>query len=156
MKIRVMSDLHVEFGGVELADDIDCDVVVLAGDIDVLNNSNIAAWARLHFAKRQIIWVLGNHEYYGWREEGGMDGCLAFAKADANKHGVHLLENRAIELVGVRFVGLHPVDRLRSLGRRRTRAESRKAIHGGFSRDSRHRQWPSETLHPRRFGRYPP
>jgi predicted phosphodiesterase len=105
MKVRVMSDLHVEHGGVQLADDVDCDVVVLAGDIDVLRRSSVPAWARALFPAREIVWVLGNHEHYNWRKDAGMEACIAYASAEADHHGVHFLENRAVELNGVRFLG---------------------------------------------------
>jgi hypothetical protein len=44
LKIRILSDLHVEFGGVELDDKVECEVVVLVGDIDVVERSSVAAW----------------------------------------------------------------------------------------------------------------
>ena len=105
MKMRVMSDLHVEFGGVELDDSIDCDVVVLAGDIDVLKLYSVPAWAQMTFPTRDMVWVLGNHEYYDWRKDSGMEACLAYAHSEAKRYGVYLLENRAVELAGVRFLG---------------------------------------------------
>lgn len=101
MKIRVLSDLHVEFGGIELSDDVECDVVVPAGDIDVLRRSSVPKWARQTFPNREIVWVLGNHEHYG----ANLLKSLAHAHIAAKVHGVHLLEKRSIELGGVRFLG---------------------------------------------------
>jgi len=107
VKIRVLSDLHNEFGGVGLADDVDCDVVVLAGDIDVQKRASVPAWARQVFPQREreIALVLGNHEGYGWTLGGGLEASVAYARMEADKHGVHLLENDAVELGGVRFLG---------------------------------------------------
>lgn len=101
MKIRVMSDLHVEFGGVDLDDNVGCDVVVLAGDIDLIQRTNVPKWARETFPKREIVWVPGNHEYY----RANIFQALRIAHAQAKKYGVHLLEKRLIEICGVRFLG---------------------------------------------------
>jgi predicted phosphodiesterase len=65
MKIRMMSDLHLEFGNYkveEVAGDVDS-VLVLAGDIHMgLQARN---WIeRLSERFRAVIYVLGNHEFY--------------------------------------------------------------------------------------------
>ena len=66
MRIRVLSDLHLEFfddpADAGIHDDVDCDVVVLAGDI--ANGIDGLEWAADTFMSRQIIYVMGNHEYY--------------------------------------------------------------------------------------------
>lgn len=65
MKILILSDLHHEFGcPTEIPDDLDYDVVVLAGDIDVKTRG--ALWALETFPlDKPIIYTTGNHEYYG-------------------------------------------------------------------------------------------
>lgn len=66
MKIAIASDLHLEFGMIELVNE-DADLLVLAGDITTVQDTN----KHLHFFEncsrqfKQIIYVLGNHEYYG-------------------------------------------------------------------------------------------
>lgn len=99
-----MSDLHVEFGGVHLRDDVDCDVVVLAGDIDVLERSSPASWARQTFPTRRIVQVLGNHEFYGW-SHGGMQACVDCARTEARSFGIDFLECDRVDIEGVRFLG---------------------------------------------------
>src|SRR5262245_1157993 len=75
MRIRVLSDLHLEFSPLALKQ-VECDVV-LAGDIDLVARRRAARWARNQFPKNEIIWVLGNHEHYNYQGPGGLEGCLA-------------------------------------------------------------------------------
>ncbi len=51
-----------------------------------------------------VIMVMGNHEYYHrtYPEE------LRLARAGTARFGVHLLENEAVVLAGVRFAGATP------------------------------------------------
>ena len=96
MKIQYFSDLHLEFGNLEPARS-DADVIIAAGDIGVgLDGIN---W--LTQFDRPVIYVLGNHEYWGqdytdfidqvWQESSGTN--------------VHFLENESVEIEGVRFIG---------------------------------------------------
>lgn len=64
MRIRVLSDLHREFGPVDLPD-VAADVVVLAGDID--RGTKGVTWARQKFPDVPVLYVAGNHEHYDER-----------------------------------------------------------------------------------------
>lgn len=64
MKLHVLSDIHLEFATFE-PPATDANVVVLAGDVAQGNKG--VYWARQAFPKSQIIYVPGNHEYYGSR-----------------------------------------------------------------------------------------
>ncbi|MDE2599716.1 MAG: metallophosphoesterase [Rhodocyclaceae bacterium] len=101
MKIHVLSDIHLEFGKWPKDIDvnaIDADVTVLAGDIGVgLDGLRFA----LEF-KRPVIYVMGNHEYYGQRP---MVELWRKARQKVEGTHVHLLENEAVVLDGVRFLG---------------------------------------------------
>jgi hypothetical protein len=101
MKLLVMSDLHVEFkdfkpnpAAVE-----ECDVVVLAGDIHKAIQA--PGWARSAFGSKPIVMVAGNHEFY----RGHWDVALEDLRSEAREHGVHFLENDALDISGVRFLG---------------------------------------------------
>lgn len=98
MKIRILSDLHIEFCDFE-PPPADCDVVVLAGDI--APGAQGIAWARATWPQTEIVFVPGNHEYY--RSEIGVENEL-MAAAGA-EHGVHVLNRKEVVIGGVRFLG---------------------------------------------------
>jgi predicted phosphodiesterase len=98
MKLHILSDLHLEFSTFEPIA-TDADVVVLAGDIGKKVSGII--WAREAFPDKEIIYVPGNHEFYGAdRAE-----TLAHMRIAADQCRVHLLDNDAAVINGVRFLG---------------------------------------------------
>lgn len=100
MRLRVLSDLHLEHfeEGRELPD-VPADAVVLAGDIH--RHAEGLGWAAERFAGLPILYVPGNHEFYG--------ACMPLLRqalaAEAERLGIHLLDNRSLTLGGVRFHG---------------------------------------------------
>lgn len=98
MRIRILSDLHREFGHAALPA-ATADVVVLAGDID--RGARGVAWARMEFPGVPVLYVAGNHEHYDERI-GRLHEKLREAAAGSN---VHILENEVFELNGYRFFG---------------------------------------------------
>jgi predicted phosphodiesterase len=96
MKLNVLSDLHLSVGGLQHPRN-DADVVVLAGDIARPRES--AAWA-LQFDK-PVLYVLGNHEFYGGSIERTADELKRLC---AGTH-VHVLDDDEIVIDGVRFLG---------------------------------------------------
>jgi predicted phosphodiesterase len=98
MKIHVLSDLHLEFAPFAPAE-TDADVVVLAGDI--WNGGKGIVWARDTFRNQEIVYVAGNHEFYGTHWERLPENCQRMARAC----GVHFLENAQVEIGGVRCLG---------------------------------------------------
>ena len=101
MKLLVLSDLHVEFAPFE--PDVEAteaaDVVVLAGDIH--KGVQGMAWARKTFPDKEIIYVAGNHEFYGQH----WDLLVVELRIAALMTGIHFLENSSITFGGVRFLG---------------------------------------------------
>jgi len=71
--------------------------VILAGDI--ARPEQAAAWA-LAIGK-PVVYVLGNHEFYG----GSIDGTAAEMKRRCAGSNVHVLDDEEIVLGGVRFLG---------------------------------------------------
>jgi len=98
MKIQLVNDLHTEFGDFVLPE-TDADVVVLAGDIGV--GRLAITWAG-EFIEKQVVMVLGNHEYY--RQVGTNFVDWMREKAEQYPH-IHLLENDQVVIGGVRFLG---------------------------------------------------
>ncbi len=89
MKIRIYSDLHLEFHPFEPpALDGNIDVVILAGDID--KKARGIKWANDKFLC-PVVYVAGNHEFY----DGHMDRTLRKMRDAAGPH-VHLLENQSV------------------------------------------------------------
>lgn len=102
MRLQVLSDCHVDVNrgfAPSLATEVDA--VVVAGDI-CPGIGEGCAWLRRHIpAPLPIVLVPGNHELYGRLigEE------RAAGRAVAEGHGIHLLDDAAVEIAGVRFVG---------------------------------------------------
>jgi len=96
VKLHVLSDLHLGFAGMAHPRP-GADVVVLAGDI--ARPREAVAWA-LGFAQ-PVLYVAGNHEFYG----GSLDGTLAELRELAAGTHVHVLSDDVLVLDGVRFLG---------------------------------------------------
>jgi 3',5'-cyclic AMP phosphodiesterase CpdA len=98
MRIRVLSDLHLEFApfGVPPAE---ADVVVLAGD--AAPGMRGLEWARSAFGDTPVIYVAGNHEFYRHAVPKLSDDLARQAEGSS----VHFLENREVVLHSVRFLG---------------------------------------------------
>lgn len=101
MRLHILSDIHLEFAALprrQLAH-VDCDIHILAGDIGV--GLVGLEWALKTFTQ-PVIYVMGNHEFYGSRT---VPRLFATARAKVAGTHVHLLENDAITIDGVRFLG---------------------------------------------------
>lgn len=98
MKIQVISDLHQEFGSIELSFD-HSDVVIFAGDVNI--GIKGIEWMLKEIPQKQIIYVLGNHEYY----KGSYPKTLTKLHDAAKGSNVHVLENESIMIDDVTFHG---------------------------------------------------
>lgn len=96
MKLNILSDLHLGQGALAVPD-TDADVVILAGDI--ARPPEALAWAAS--LRKPVLYVPGNHEFYG----STIDGTLATLARLCAGTNVRLLDDEAVELSGVRFVG---------------------------------------------------
>ncbi len=98
MKLQILSDLHIEFAPYEIVD-TGADAVILAGDIHLGDKG--FNWARENIKKKEVIYILGNHEFY--REA----TPRLFEKLEEKTKGtnIHVLENQSISIDGVRFLG---------------------------------------------------
>jgi len=93
----VLSDLHLEFGPFAPPATV-ADAVVLAGDVDL--GVRGVAWAARQFAGRPVIYVAGNHEYYGHATT-----LVDKLRARGRELGVHVLADESAVAAGVRFLG---------------------------------------------------
>jgi Icc-related predicted phosphoesterase len=98
MRVHILSDLHLEFAPFQ-RDSVDADVVVLAGDIHT--GMNGIQWILNTFLDLPVIYVLGNHEFYGQK----IPKLAEEIKAAAAGSNVRVLENDRVEIEGVVFLG---------------------------------------------------
>lgn len=98
MKIQVISDLHREFGFMDISFD-NADVVVLAGDINLRTKG--IEWIKSTIKNIPVIYVLGNHEYY----KGYYPKTLKSIQELAAGTNVHVLENKSVVIDDVTFHG---------------------------------------------------
>ncbi|WP_152047939.1 metallophosphoesterase [Aureimonas psammosilenae] len=106
-RLWVMSDIHLEEhpgllwhppAGVEH------DVVVLAGDVH-RDPISAAAWAHWAFEK-PVVYVAGNHEFYGSSIDAELENAAAVNEARLGRPSpVRFLENASAIIAGVRFLG---------------------------------------------------
>lgn len=104
-KVQILSDLHNEFyGTMNPIPDIvktDADIIILAGDID--KGVKGVKWAVEQSEKlgKPIVYVPGNHEYYGY----DYVQLLAEMRWEALGTDVYLMDNDMDVIEGVRVIG---------------------------------------------------
>ena len=124
LKVGFFSDLHTEFlrprillspkdrrlGRIYAQEDLadalaascaHCDVIVAAGDIG--DGAKAVDFLKMAFPKKSVIFVPGNHEYYGF-EMFTVQKKMELACQGTNIHFMHD-GNKTIEIEGVRFCG---------------------------------------------------
>lgn len=98
MKIFPLSDLHIEFESPNIKIP-EVEVIILAGDVGIGNKG--IKWIKEHIKEIPVIYVLGNHEYYGNK----YPGLLNKLKEETRNTNITLLENEMIKIGGVMFYG---------------------------------------------------
>jgi predicted phosphodiesterase len=98
LRILILSDLHLEFGPCDLPFS-DADVIALAGDIGV--GVRGLEWIKSRFPGRRVVYVPGNHEYYG----DAMPKLTEKLVGMGHECGVDVLNRGDVEIDGVRFFG---------------------------------------------------
>jgi hypothetical protein len=116
LKIKLVSDLHLEFADIDIDNSERCDVLILGGDILIADDftrgsasprAEYAALYRAFIARcaasfKHVVAIAGNHEFYGGKWNGSLDTLRAEYGAHSN---VHFLEDSTCVLDGVRFIG---------------------------------------------------
>lgn len=98
MRIQVISDLHQEFGSMDISFH-SADMVILAGDVH-LGTKGIE-WIKSTIKSIPVIYVLGNHEYY----KGSYPKILNSIKGLAMGTNIHVLENNSVIFGDITFHG---------------------------------------------------
>jgi len=110
MKIALGSDLHLEFGALELHNTESADVLVLSGDICVAKHLNGEHHHDGRYRKffqecckrfPKVIYVLGNHEHYS----GDIQHTVAQLKRELAHDNLHILENETVDIEDYTFIG---------------------------------------------------
>jgi Icc-related predicted phosphoesterase len=132
MKIKLVSDLHLEFSDVNITNDNNCDVLILGGDImiaqdlhdhpepaNTVDQEAIAAgtglgrrqqaaqrfrdfFKRCSFQFPHVIYIMGNHEFYNGKFYAGID----YMREECAKYpNVYMLEQDTKIIDDVVFVG---------------------------------------------------
>ena len=101
MRLHILSDLHLAHRPLASAAVVG-DVLVLAGDISDGDLTRTVGFASAYRrARRPVIYVAGNHEFYGHNLAQELRAlCVA-----CRQSGIEFLHDRAVVLDGVRFVG---------------------------------------------------
>jgi Icc-related predicted phosphoesterase len=109
MKIRIASDLHTEFHadrGETLLGEVtsgEYDVLVVAGDLSDAENLPRALGLLARGTEgRPIVYVLGNHEYYGATRAAIVRRVREIEETHSH---LYLLDTEAVTIDGVRFLG---------------------------------------------------
>lgn len=98
MKLWILSDLHQDFGKFDIEPPADADVAILAGDVQ-----NDELLMRLG-ERLPTIYVAGNHDVYGYEYRHRLNALYEMSVRDGYP-GLFFLENDALVLNGVRFLG---------------------------------------------------
>jgi predicted phosphodiesterase len=101
MKFALMSDIHMEFWPdpeTLMADIIrvtpECDVIALAGDIGVLANNydHLQKFIEELSSKGDVIYVSGNHEFYGRAFECGLEDLFRLRSSFKTNRKVQIID----------------------------------------------------------------
>lgn len=113
MKLAIASDLHLEFGAIELENQQSADVLILAGDIcqavDAMSQNKYGEVVRTFFQQvndrfPRVIYVMGNHEHYQGDYARSRKRLQAMLD-DLDCNNVHLLEKDTVHIGDFTFVG---------------------------------------------------
>ena len=98
MKLHILSDVHVEFEDFE-PPETSADVVLLAGDIHV--GAKGLTWAKEKFPSTPVLYILGNHEYYGE----ALPKHTRRMKERSQDTNIQVLENDRVVIDDITFLG---------------------------------------------------
>ena len=108
MKVRIVSDLHLEYNDFpKLLNTFKklqpTEVLILAGDIvDFPNIELFKTFIKVGCKNyKHVIYVLGNHEYYGNDNK----NVISVFRGLCSELGIKLLENETTKLNGITFLG---------------------------------------------------
>jgi len=97
VKLHIVSDLHLEHDPDWRLPATEADVLILAGDIA----PGLRGMGAFYKYGKPVLYVPGNHEYYGEN----LPGLAAAMRLYAKPAGISVLDNDEVVIDGVRFLG---------------------------------------------------
>lgn len=113
MKLAVASDLHVEFGDINLVNEEGADLLILAGDIVMLKDLDKQSergdrarnfFQRVSEAFPRTLYVMGNHEHYSGDFAKGAERFRTFCHTH-HISNITLLDKEHVAIDGYDFFG---------------------------------------------------
>lgn len=113
MKIALASDVHVEFGDIDLVNEQGADLLILAGDIVMLKDLDKVSergdrsrnfFQRVSQAWPRTLYVMGNHEHYSGDFAKGPDRFRSFCEQHYISN-ITLLDKEHVNIGGYDFFG---------------------------------------------------
>jgi predicted phosphodiesterase len=101
--IQIISDLHQEFGFMDLSFE-GVDLVILAGDINI--GTKGIEWIKSTITDVPVIYVLGNHEYY----KGSYPKTLNAIRNSASDSNVHVFGKQSCRYRRCNIPRSNPLD----------------------------------------------
>lgn len=113
MRIKVVSDLHLEFSDINIQNNENCDVLILGGDIMVASKVHKPEseygirfrdfLKRVSFQFPHVIYIMGNHEFYS---DGKWFQSVEDMRAACGVYdNIYMLERDCKQIDDVLFVG---------------------------------------------------
>ncbi len=99
MKIQILSDLHIEYDYLEIPN-VGADILILAGDIG-LGVSSVKYIEKFRKNYKEVIYVPGNHEYYG----GNISMVAKEMSEICEECDIKFLDNNHLLLGDICFIG---------------------------------------------------
>lgn len=108
MKVRIVSDLHLEFYKkddfkLEVSENESNTILLLAGDIAIATKMKRFNYFFEDISKRffKVLYIAGNHEYYGGNY---LMTSIKIADALEPFNNIHFLENQRMEIDNIVFI----------------------------------------------------
>lgn len=106
--IRLLSDIHLEFGPLNLPvmEDEDQQILVLAGDVGIASKGSTFLPHLEEWSERfqDIIYVLGNHEHYHGSILRSIEKIKREISHNGGMHNVHVVNNEIVRIHNISFV----------------------------------------------------
>lgn len=102
MKISICSDLHLEFGDIQIKNNDGASVLILSGDIMTARHPKLDFLEQCSKEFDQVLYVAGNHEFYNYK---WYETNRVLREVSYEFENVHFMENSIYRMQDVLFIG---------------------------------------------------